>query len=325
MRGEIAQRLATIAAVFGVGLVIVLIRQSGARTIGALILQAGPWLPLVILLHAPQTLCSALGWGALLDPPRRPGVRRLFILRWIRESVNSLLPVAQVGGDVVRARLLVRGGGKLSWALASCALDVTLELLAQVAFTLFGLGLLAAAAPRSPVLGLAALAVVLLAIVVAGLFGVQALWRAGRLQAWTGHLLRRGRAGLDQAARPKPPAFKASRGEQLRSLGWHVLSWLLGAMETWAALRALGAAASLREATVIESLGQMVRAVGFLVPGALGVQEGGFVVVCSLFGVPAASALALSLVRRIRELALGAPGLLAWRSAERSPVTARTP
>jgi uncharacterized membrane protein YbhN (UPF0104 family) len=64
---------------------------------------------------------------------------------------------------------------------------------------------------------------------------------------------------------------------------------------------------------VIESLGQVVRSMGFLVPGALGVQEGGYVLVCGLFGIPPEQALALSLVRRLRDLLLGLPGLVAWR------------
>ena len=54
----------------------------------------------------------------------------------------------------------------------------------------------------------------------------------------------------------------------------------------------------------------------FFVPGALGVQEGGYLLICAMFGVSAPSALALSLIRRIRELALGVPGLLLWHRME---------
>jgi hypothetical protein len=46
------------------------------------------------------------------------------------------------------------------------------------------------------------------------------------------------------------------------------------------------------------------------------VQEGGYVLICSLFGVAPAEALALSLIRRVREIALGAPGLVLWQWAE---------
>ena len=56
---------------------------------------------------------------------------------------------------------------------------------------------------------------------------------------------------------------------------------------------------------MIESLAQAIRSVAFFVPGAVGVQEGGFVVVAGLFGVPPDAALSISLTKRVRELALG--------------------
>ena len=70
---------------------------------------------------------------------------------------------------------------------------------------------------------------------------------------------------------------------------------------------------------MVESLGQAIRALGFAIPGALGVQEGGYVLICGLFGVPASSALALSLIRRAREIALGVPGLAVWHWSEARP------
>ena len=69
-------------------------------------------------------------------------------------------------------------------------------------------------------------------------------------------------------------------------------------------------------ALIIESLGQAAKAVGFAVPGAIGVQEGGYVVVCRLLGISPEMAIALSLVKRLREVALGVPGLLLWHRTE---------
>jgi uncharacterized membrane protein YbhN (UPF0104 family) len=58
------------------------------------------------------------------------------------------------------------------------------------------------------------------------------------------------------------------------------------------------------------------RSAGFVVPGALGVQEGGFILVCGLFGIEADTAIALSMVKRLRELAIGLPGLVSWQVSE---------
>jgi uncharacterized membrane protein YbhN (UPF0104 family) len=52
------------------------------------------------------------------------------------------------------------------------------------------------------------------------------------------------------------------------------------------------------------------------VPGALGAQEGGLIVLCAIFGVPPEAALALSLVKRLPDLVLGVPGLIAWQAME---------
>ena len=57
-------------------------------------------------------------------------------------------------------------------------------------------------------------------------------------------------------------------------------------------------------------------------PGALGVQEGGYIVICQVFGLSPEMAIALSLMKRLREVGLGVPGLLAWHRAEARPAAA---
>jgi hypothetical protein len=90
----------------------------------------------------------------------------------------------------------------------------------------------------------------------------------------------------------------------------------LGGIEVMAALQMVGVDASLRESLIVESLGQAFRSFGFAVPGALGVQEGGFVLICGLLGIGPQSAIALSLLKRIREVVLGVPALLTWQWIE---------
>src|SRR5688572_9845777 len=84
----------------------------------------------VFLLRLPQILLSAPGWAAL------------FFLRWIRDAVNALLPVAQVGGEFVRGQLLIRRGVGTVPATASVAVDLATELAAQFIFAALGLALL---------------------------------------------------------------------------------------------------------------------------------------------------------------------------------------
>jgi uncharacterized membrane protein YbhN (UPF0104 family) len=66
-----------------------------------------------------------------------------------------------------------------------------------------------------------------------------------------------------------------------------------------------------------------------MIPGSLGVQEGGYLLLAPLVGLPPDAALALSLAKRAREILLGLPGLLVLHSSERSwqrrRATARVP
>jgi putative membrane protein len=160
---------------------------------------------------------------------------------------------------------------------------------------------------------------VIAAAALAGFFIVQRR-EGGRL---VGALLRRaagGREWLGVAAierlYERLGAIYANRRGVAASAAIHMAVWFFGAVEVWVALYAMGHPVSISEAIVIESLGQAVRGAAFAVPGALGVQEGGFIALCALFGVPAGPALALSLVKRVPDLVLGLPGLLAWQSLE---------
>jgi hypothetical protein len=48
----------------------------------------------------------------------------------------------------------------------------------------------------------------------------------------------------------------------------------------------------------------------------MGVQEGGYTLLGNLLGIPGEIAFTLSLVRRMRELALGIPALISWQLLE---------
>src|SRR5262249_42913662 len=101
------------------------------------------------------------------------------------------------------------------------------------------------------------------------------------------------------------PAFW--RANVLRLVGWAA-----GAGEVWLVTWCLGQPVGATDSFILESLSSGVRAAAFMVPAALGVQEGGLVLFGALFGLPAEIGLAISLSKRVRELALGLPGLFVW-------------
>jgi putative membrane protein len=324
-RPPVAVRAGTVAIGVGGTVAIALVAWFGARAIGADVVRAAWTLPPILALHGAQLWLSALAWRRATGI-RRPGGSIWLRIRWIRESVNSLLPVAQVGGAVVGVRLLTQRGVGIVPAAAGTTLDMTVEALGQLLFTLAGILALAATSTDHawrPWLGGG------VAVMAAGTIGLILAQRAGLLrlvEALTRHMSR---------AFPALPATAAQglHGELMRletdhagllhAAGLHMLAWLLGVGETWLALSAMGHPATLAAAFVVESLGMAARSAGFLVPGALGVQEGGFMLVGNLVGLPPDAAIALSMVKRTRELLVGVPGLLAWQWLEGARLVAR--
>src|SRR5262245_44291488 len=300
----------------GVLLFTALLAYHGAHQVGAALGVAGSGLIVVALYHLFPLVLDALGWWRLLAG-ERPPFRTIVFGRWLGESVNTLLPAMQVGGNLVKARFLTRRGIPGTTAGASVVVDVTLLVLSQILFTLVGLTLLlvhlGGGSLTAPVLaGLAVMGTLLGGFYLAqrrGLFAVLAglLERVARGTDWT--TLSASASALDESVarlyRDRPALAVAA--------GWHFLSWVVGAGEVWLALTVLGHPVEFPTALLLESLGQTIRAGAFLVPGALGVQEGGYLLLGRVVGLAPETSLALSLAKRVRELLLGVPGLIAWQ------------
>jgi putative membrane protein len=306
----------------GVGLTVWLFASFGVGKIFAVLERAG-WLGIlaVVAFHLPQMFFSALGWQAIAE---RGGLRlRIYLLlRAIREGVNNLLPFAQIGGEFVVARLMHKRGVRLAQAVGGTIADLLMEMGTQVLFTVLGIVLLVHSVGHSDVSDLATRALLIAALVVAGAF--VALW-LGLAAVIERAVLRLGRSfgwpataeigGLHTAL---TDCFRAPGNVTLAAV-WHLVSWLLGGIEVCLVLHFFGIDIGIGPGLIIESLGQALKAVGFAVPGAIGVQEGGYVVVCRLLGIAPETAIALSLVKRVREVVLGVPGLILWHRTEAKP------
>ena len=77
-----------------------------------------------------------------------------------------------------------------------------------------------------------------------------------------------------------------------------------------------GAHLPLWEVLTLESLISAVKSVAFVTPGALGFQEGAYVLVAPIFGLGPEVGLALSLLKRAKDIAIGVPALLLWQASE---------
>lgn len=270
----------------------------------ALLAQAGVGtLAAMVAAHAvPVALCGAAWWCVV--PRVRLGA--MMALRWLRDGINEMLAVVPLAGEAASLRLLGRHGLKPVPAAAGMVADLTAELAAQLLFTLLGLGLWAGQAGGSGVLrwGVPGL---LAAMAAAG--GFLAVQRGGGL-ALAARLLPRQRlaAGLHQHLSMLYRDPRRIGG----ALALHLLAWLAACAEAWLAFRLLGQPITVAEAVMLESAVFALRSVAFMVPGALGVQEGGYAVLAPLLGLPPALAVTVSLLKRGREVAMGVPALLVW-------------
>ena len=68
-------------------------------------------------------ICSALGWQALNHGVWQASFMVYLRLRWVRESIDGLLPVGQIGGEFIGARLLAKHGAAPVLAAAGCSLQ----------------------------------------------------------------------------------------------------------------------------------------------------------------------------------------------------------
>ncbi len=304
----------------GLALFVSLIVFQGLGDLLTVLATAGWGLGWVIAFHLLPLVADAIGWRALLSAAYRPSLTELSWMRWIGESINSLLPVAQVGGDAARARLLRMSGVPSSTASASVIVDLTAGVVMLIPFALLGVGLLMqeGGTPQTAAklgAGIATITTVIVSFYVAQRAGVflplaRAVEKLAKGRDWG--LLTGGAAALDA----KIAAIYAHPMAVGFACGWRLIAWLLGAGEVWLALYFLGYPASVTDALILESLGQAIRTAAFVIPGAIGVQEGGFIMLGAMLGLPPETSLAVSLVKRARELAFGLPGLLAWQIVE---------
>ena len=317
------------AAFLGFLLVVFLIVHSGAAEVASAMLAVGWWLIPITLFHFVPLYFDAVSWRELFPPLNRPGQSSFFWMRWIRESVSTLLPVAGVGGDVVGARLVHQRGVSGAQATASMVVDITVGTATQLVFVLVGVGLLAAGKTHDAAATAWELTtgVAIFAAAIAVFIRLQHMSMFGVLIGWAHRLAPKGwMSGFTGRAEAIDGAVVATyRRRSALSLSGllRLIGWIMGVGEVWLTMWALGKPLSVTDSFILESLSAGVRGAAFMVPGALGAQEGGLILFGALLGVPADLALTISLVKRVRELALGLPGLAAWQWVEGRRLLAR--
>ena len=306
------------AAAIGLGLVTLLIAWVGVHEVFGAIADIG-WTGFAIFTLYWLLVVSVVGLAWKTAAPG-VGVRRsgLFVWgRFLRESAAELLPFAQIGGLVVGARAVIAAGVAEEVVFASLLVDLVAEMAAQAFYTLLGIGLIAVrlnAHLAGPILWPAMGAMALIFTV-----AISFLFAQQRTVAWLGRFARRWLPDSMTRADAVGVALEEiyrRPGRVAAAVALHLVGWVGGGGASWIALRFMGVEAPFWVVIAIESLMYAVRSVGFALPGALGVQEGAYVLLGPFFGLHADHALALSLLRRARDLVIGVPTLAVWQARE---------
>jgi putative membrane protein len=314
------------AAGFGLVLAVAIIAFEGFGAVTEAFAAVGLYgLAAVTVLRAIELSGAGLGWWLVFPQGSRHHPLHLCIwVRLIREAINTLLPVAQVGGEIVGARVMTLFGIAAGVSGATVLVDLLIQVVSLFFFVIVGVGILATYGADDALVGSMMAGISIMGVVLAGFFTAQRFGGARLVdRALMAAANRTGWSALANLATLHDNLVRIYGDVPRIALAMlvHLAFWFVGAIEVLVALNLMGYPVSFLDAVVIESLGQAVRAAGFLIPGALGVQEAGFIAVCAVFGIPAPAALALSLVKRVPELVLGPPFLLAWHRHETRALT----
>ncbi len=314
------KRTTQIAFLFGLGLAIALIAWLGVGPVVSAIGAAGWgvfWLPVIYLV---PLAFAASSWRLLIPPSGRPGTGAGVVATWIGLGANWLLPVAQIGGELIKARFIIRRGTPADSALASVIVDKTLQVVTQIVFALAGALVFATSFTGKGVVIGAVGGVVPLGV---GVWLFYRLQRKGAFGRLTDKLVQK----VEHSASDTIDVPETSVNDQLDLIYAQRRTVIVAAvlrlmfrcamiLETYVILHLLGHPVGLIEVFVIESLGQAVRAGSFLIPAGIGVQEVAFAALAKAVGLPVEIGVALSLCKRVRELTVGLPALLVWQLDE---------
>ncbi|MGI9229751.1 MAG: lysylphosphatidylglycerol synthase domain-containing protein [Gammaproteobacteria bacterium] len=303
-----------IGLVVGLVLLISLLVWQGFVDVLNLLAASGWWLLLLPLIWLPSLFIANHAWLLLFPEHATPRFMHGLLATWTGRAVNGLLPVATIGGEIVKARLLaIRGYASLD-AAASVMVDKAVQALAVALWGCVGVVTLLYIADDTELVQYAGIGFVILIVSAIVLMRIQHLGLLGLLAKLGGKLIKteswEGLTLNAQEADARVRSLYRNRYKVVACLAYRCLSLALQTLEVWLACYLLGRPISLPEAVMLKSLTSTLSDIAFIIPSAYGVQEGAFILIGALIGLDPELCLAVSLALRIRDLLLDPAGLL---------------
>lgn len=300
--------------------------RAGLREVVDAFQKLGLMAPLVLVPYFLVYIVDAIGWR-LTFPGKLPvGFPTFWRIRWIGEAVNNVIPSAYIGGEALKVFLLKKRGIDATVATTAAVISKSAQTLGQLLFICAAAAIFLRIAPDAPGLrqgiavvlggGLAAVGV---------LFWIQSRGVFGSVRQVTGWLgwkpqwLEARREGLERTDRTITGFYRNHQGRFLASTLAYLSGWLLDATEIYLVSRLLGQPVTIAQALVVEAFVGVAKVMGMWVPGAMGVQEGGILLIGRTAGLPEPLCLAYAVLRRAREVVFVAAGWLLFYAGGARP------
>lgn len=273
----------------------------------------------VAVMLLPSTLMyllDCLGWRFTLGQHSAAvSFSRLLVIRTAGELVNATTPTAYVGGEPLKAHLLKQYAIPMVDGVASVILAKTAMTIAQIVYILLGIGLgvwilfPSGSTPANTVSSLAAalsLALLLFGTALFILIQRRGLFtflftvlercriRVAPLEARRERLL-----ALDESI---VGFYTCAPGSFFFSTTVFLAGWVLEAMEVYVILLYLGEPIDVWTALSIDALSTLIKGGTFFVPGSVGAQEAGNLMLLMAYGYSDVTGMTFALLRRVREL-----------------------
>ncbi len=304
----------------GVSLLVLLIAWQEVGSIIDTIRQAGWGALLVCLFALPTLVLGGEGWRRLFPSGQKPDPGRTWWAWSVGYSVNALLPMASIGGEAAKVRMFTFWGRSIREVLSTIVVDRAMQAVAMLFWGQVGLVMLTALAPDKTVVIPGLIGSVLMAMGIGAFMAIQIKGGFSFLISRSGKLMRKEKrdewheraADMDQTIR----SIYRRRGALAVSSTYHLAEKVVLVGEVMLASHLVGHPLGLGEAILIRGIVDALRLVAFFVPGGLGVQEGAFMAIGTILGIPPYATLALSLVTRVREILPSIPMVVYFQIVE---------
>jgi uncharacterized protein (TIRG00374 family) len=286
-----------------------LVNRFGSAKVWRDLKSIGWRLLAIVALEGLVNLSSArVWWHTLPRQARRGWFARLFLVHLAGSALNQSSPGAPLGGEPLKAMLL-KERFQISVLTASLLSAKLAQALARALFVILGT-LVAWRTLKFKLLPVRSLTVGFILTVVGVImfmtmqicgFSAAAKRVSARLR-FLGGWVERLERGVDRVDRHLRELYTMRPWDFVAAVALSVAGLCVGVIQVWLMMRSMGLGENWLASLTIEALSVLVSFVLFAIPGSLGVQEGGKVLIFAALGLPVAAGLSMGVAFRLNSL-----------------------